>query len=160
MIKIRKGTFETNSSSTHSVSIHSKKPILQSSELIVEDDGYIHVNFDEFGWGLYSYFDQYTKLSYAVTLIGTSERFNKYFSEEISDEEVESFYNLKEFKELSDSIASYTGAKGIKVDSFKGYIDHQSLTSLDIFLSENNLDNIIDFIFSDDVELLIDDDNH
>ena len=59
MIQIRRGVFETNSSSTHSVSIsHKNSSYYDPSSLNVfidEYDNKVHVKFGEFGWEVESY---------------------------------------------------------------------------------------------------------
>lgn len=67
MKQIRRGVFETNSSSTHSVTVdHSKG--LSPNYLYVSDDGYVHAEFGEFGWEVWDYTDQETRLSYLLTM--------------------------------------------------------------------------------------------
>ena len=51
--QIRRGVFETNSSSMHSLSIHRMgiyTPIKYDD--IQDDDNMLHIEFGEFGWGL------------------------------------------------------------------------------------------------------------
>ena len=48
MRQIRNGVFETNSSSTHSVSVRCGKG-LQQNWMPVGNDGYIHASLDEIG---------------------------------------------------------------------------------------------------------------
>ena len=67
MRQIRNGVFETNSSSTHSVSVRCGKG-LQQNWMPVGNDGYIHASLDEFGWEIETYRDQDAKLSYLLTM--------------------------------------------------------------------------------------------
>ncbi len=64
MQQIRKSVFETNSSSTHSISIDSHGDI----ELITpDDDGYIYIDIGQFGWEEETHHDFATKASYLAT---------------------------------------------------------------------------------------------
>lgn len=71
MRKIRQGVFETNSSSTHSVSISKKNSSdFMDTSLVPDEDGNIVLTGGEFGWEVCSYNDAGTKANYlAVALI-------------------------------------------------------------------------------------------
>ena len=142
MRKIRY-TFETNSSSCHGLMVKAKEDI-DESYLRVRSDGCIHSQLGEFGWGYDRYDNQETKLSYALTMVAESEGFN---------EESEGF------KMISDLIKEKTGCD-LVIDSYCGYIDHQSCyPSLKDFLDDWGI-SLERFIFDGDVELIIDNDNH
>jgi hypothetical protein len=49
--QIRSGTFETNSSSVHSLVILDKKSKLNLSNLPVSSNGILKIGTGEFGWG-------------------------------------------------------------------------------------------------------------
>lgn len=179
---IRRGVFETNSSSTHTVTIVGKdkytygineKDIPEIYTDFKVDPRYnkVLVDFGEFGWGPNAYNDPMIKLSYALTMIASTECMN------ISSSNL--FFESKGFKDINDLIADKYNCKGIFIDSdidirhygsdpnshpyieIDGYIDHQSYevyNSLDDFLSEYNL-TLEDFIFNKNVVLIIKNDN-
>lgn len=180
MKQIRNNIFETNSSSTHSISISGQSVYdYQTLESMVDPaDHYIHIEFGEFGWGYDEFIDPINKLQYILTMIM-----------EIHGNELETFndfYNLDEFILVESIVTEHTeGCKGICIanddfernsyesededgnpvtkywSSFNGYIDHQSCeyVSLDDFLEDWGI-GIENFIFDENVKLIIDNDNH
>ena len=121
--KIRAGTFETNSSSMHSLIVEnfSKKfnpHKTETSSLKKDENGNLHVRLGEYGWGIEILDTQQKKLNYLVTSIVCYKWID-------SQEDLEDDYD---FMELSREICEYAGAEGIIVDNFKGeyYIDHDS----------------------------------
>lgn len=170
MKKIRYDAFENNSSSSHSLLI--KKARRMNYERIKAEpyDNLVHIEFGEFGWGIDTYYDAETKLSYAVTMIAETEEFN-------SEDE---FYQTAGMKAINELIQDKCHCNGVCVDypnfqiesytwdgetkyymSHNGYIDHQSCDykSLQDFLNCWNI-TLERFIFDDNVGLLIDNDNH
>jgi hypothetical protein len=133
MQKIRHAIFETNSSSSHSISVKD----LEISEmldtgLLPDESGYIVLTGGQFGWEWEAYNDAYTKANYcAVDQIGNRD-------------------NLEMLKKV---LREQTAAKDviIKVSTdynsdFHSYIDHDSEgTSNYAFTSEEKLR---DFIFN------------
>lgn len=185
MKQIRKNIFETNSSSTHSVSI--ANPKLNYDQLIDyvnPDDNMIHIQFGEFGWGYDEYEDAYNKLAYLLTMI-LETRKATFCRGGITT--IDEYYMLDEFILVESIVTENTpGCKGICIDNdgFKfneyddpdidikneshgyldhnGYIDHQSCEdyeSLNDFLEDWGT-NITDFIFNENIQLVIDNDNH
>ena len=77
---IRNNVFETNSSSMHSLSIRGKDNIFCPAYPL---DG----TFGEFGWGNETYSDYNDRLSYLLTAIVQSEKFDNMFFGD--DKEVE-----------------------------------------------------------------------
>ncbi len=143
MKKIRKGCFETNSSSVHSV-VYSKNGLMPS-ELEIGEDGYIHMKYGCFDTEQAEYYDQYTKLQYLLTAA--------YYLD--SSWDTGASY---EFELIEDAIKEYTGAKGIIVSEFpEPYIDHQSVPC-----GKNELvntwreDDIINFVFNKSIGLRTD----
>lgn len=127
MYQIRRGTFETNSSSTHSVSVASGSS-LHKSNLKVDDEGYIHTHLSDYGWEDYWYDSQEDRLSYLVTMLAEIIGHHPWcLSSEELKREIQAIQESIEFQELSDEIASYAGAKGLILDVEEGYIDHQSV---------------------------------
>ena len=167
MRQIRSGVFETNSSSTHSLTFIGRNNPLEKSYLRVRDDGYVHVDFGEFGWGYDRLRSQGEKLSYLCTLAACAD------SKMSSNED---FYQNPGFQAINDVIKEKCECKGLIIDTtitryvtedkatswpeFEGYIDHQSIyASLQGFLDDYGV-TIEQVIFSGGVEIIIDKDNH
>lgn len=162
--KIRKGVFETNSSSCHSISIASNAKNYMHLYPSPEDNK-IHVSFGEFGWEYERYRDPYNKLSYLLTMIMENHSY------EIKS--MDEFYELEEFKILDELIRDECGCEGIYLESdecyydkdwnrfyIDGYIDHQSMYGSVIKFLGNYGISMYDFIFDKNVCLVIDNDNH
>lgn len=142
MITIRKHTFETNSSSTHSITIYNDE--LVESELPIEDLDYdggwegndwepdcLMVELNGFcGWDDHE--SQNDRLALLCLLVCyevmdnesphclTQGEWNSYFQE---------VYESDRWKELEEEIRNYVpNAKYIRVNQYsEGYIDHDSL---------------------------------
>jgi len=175
MRKIRKNVFETNSSSTHSIHINTTGELTLDLPAFLGVDSWeqdkILVEFGEFGWEEREYNDAYTKLQYALTYVVETEARDC--------ESVNDFYKLEGFKTINDCVKEYMG-KGLKMirtdihrEEFKdsigdkhwycshnGYIDHQSVDGDINLLLEYYGITIAQFIFSPDVVLITDNDNH
>lgn len=176
MIQIRSSVFETNSSSTHSVSISRKNSnYYDASSLnffIDDDDNKVHVKFGEFGWEIESYWSPYDKLQYIVTMLVETEGNN------ITS--VDDLFKTDGFKLINDAVADYCNCDGIWIDEdmklnsytwdgkthyyidHDGYIDHQSCEdykSVQDFLDDYCLD-VTKFIFDNGVVVHTDNDNH
>lgn len=153
MKTIRRSVFETNSSSTHSISIIGKDNYQYPKQ------NTIHCEFGEYGWGYDKLNTVYEKLSYVLTMIqykiGTSENL---------EEVQESLY----YQWLSEMIKEHTGSTlevSITGDKYYdiGYIDHQSTDTLDEYWSdieEEFKSNMREIIFNDKYQIVIDNDNH
>jgi len=167
---IRRNVFETNSSSTHSISIKSGE--INNSNLFVNyEDNKVHVKFGEYGWGYDKLRTQSERLSYVCTMLVETEGKNVL--------SVDEFYNTNGFKQINDLIASKCNCDGISFGELKmenynwgdtnrvyldfdGYIDHQSCEdylNIDEFLKDWNV-TLEEFIFNDGITVIIDNDNH
>jgi hypothetical protein len=161
MKQIRRNVFETNSSSTHSISF-SKKTGLDKSELEVSMDGYIYISLGEFGWEIENYYDQRRKLSYLVTMAAMLNGCHtKWCDQDQIANKITKFMESDDFERISKEIGDYTHTNGVRLYNVEGYIDHQSCedyASLDDFLSQNDT-NILDFVFGN-VVVHTDNDNY
>lgn len=163
--QIRKSVFETNSSSMHSLTV---MPNGNMDDLIVDElENKVITEFGEFGWGEdISYRDAATKLSYLMTMII-----------ELNHDciSVEEFYKLEDFKRVNEVVSNYCHCDGIKVKSkikkyceefgkyyneHDGYVDHESVCSIDHLLTAHGKCTIEEFIFDTGIELIIDRDNY
>ena len=175
---IRKGVFETNSSSTHSVTIVGKNPgydhtltiqdLPDITELKVNEEyDKVISEFGEFGWGPDCFNSIKLKLSYALTMVAETEAKHINSSNE--------YFETVGFKMINDAIADRYHCKGVLVSSdieikkygnesyidIEGYIDHQSYeyyNSLKDFLDEYGID-IDTFLFDKNVVVFILNDN-
>jgi hypothetical protein len=139
MKNIRLNVFETNSSSTHSITISAASRGMYDT--LPVEDGEVVLSGGEFGWEWNKYNDALTKANYAMV-----------FSEN----------HPAGRKMLADVIKKQTGAKTVLFkDNNYSYIDHQSGPGeggegVKAFESEENLR---DFIFSLDSWLFTGNDN-
>lgn len=180
MKQTRKSIFETNSSSTHSVTIKNNDKYNYTDFIVDPADHYIHMTFGEFGWGYDEFIDPMTKLQYLLTLLL---EINKATFGREGITTIDEFYNLDEYILIESIVTEHVeGCKGICIydDGFKvneyegpngetrywtthnGYVDHQSCegyTSLYDFFEEWGT-GIEDFIFNEKIELVIDNDNN
>lgn len=100
----RYNVFETNSSSTHSISIAASSDGVYET-LPVDDNGVVHLRGGEFGWGWCKYRDAETKANYcAITVYDCDDKRSM----------------------LVDVIKEVTGATEVLFDLNASYIDHQS----------------------------------
>lgn len=187
MLKIRKGCFETNSSSMHSLSFTNENEILPADMepflLPTNTHGFVELGFDAYGWGWATLTSQYDKLKYLMTMIVVTEM-------AVVDDKpdaITQFVYTEGFKMLNDFVKSQglQYSKGIDIrklslklesyqcnagvtkyyvvmDDGESYIDHQShsaYSSLNNFLEKNNT-NIPDIVLNRQCWIEIDNDNH
>lgn len=156
MRTIRRGVFETNSSSMHSITISGKDNYTRK----IGVDGVINATCDEFGWGEDTFYDSHTKLSYVLTRIGQVENCNN-----LDELRQSRYFNL-----LKEMIKEYSGevleviCVGDMYDDL-GYIDHQSSDTLEeegLWVDDETQwkFNMMDFIYNSKYVLNIDNDNH
>ena len=123
--QIRLETFETNSSSIHTLQISQKH--MHKSKLKIADDGYVHVSLTQYyGKDEKDYKGQREKLTYIVTWMYI------YYGCNLED-----LFKGSSWKEFNTSFVDYigNGCKGIWIDKtmFDGdemagdYLDHQSI---------------------------------
>lgn len=174
MKQIRRNVFETNSSSSHSVSVSNITDMYSASTLRVDNDNYVHVSFGEFGWERIDYYDPYAKLSYLVTMLIETEG--------NSCKSVDDLFETDGFKLINDTVANYCKCEGIRINeddmenatwtrsdgsvetyiSHNGYIDHQSCedyNNVQAFLDDYCI-SAEDFIFNKGVSVHTDNDNY
>lgn len=104
---IRTGVFETNSSSSHSVSIaDSTKPFILET-IVPDEDGVITLTGGEYGWDYFKSNDPQEKADYAAQQF---------------------MYDQDALDLLIDVILEVTGAKRVVIaDLNHGYVDHDSV---------------------------------
>lgn len=119
----RRGVFETNSSSTHSICIADKAGVRDTLPVI---DGVCFIYPGEYGWEQEIYHDAATKASYMMTHVKTGcGRFAEDAPERAQREAM-----------LAEVVAEETGADRVEFVSNPGdeyhkwgYIDHQSIAA-------------------------------
>ena len=107
MKKIRKNTFETNSSSCHSISLAGDDKQFVFDTMLPDQFGVVTINGGEFGWEWIKFNDVETKASYAATDFQNSEA------------------NLEMLREV---IQEQTGCETVEFAFGEySYIDHESV---------------------------------
>lgn len=161
MKQIRRSVFETNSSSSHSVTILHNG--LDKNEMKIHRDGYIHTEIGEFGWEIANYLDQQDRLCYLITMLAEKNGMARWWREDESlSVKVNNLMNTPDFNRVSKEIDKYAGCKGVIIDPSEGYIDHQSHESyrtLQDFLDDYGTD-VIEFVFGKGNVVRTDNDNH
>lgn len=161
-IKIRKGVFETNSSSMHSICFDGNSNFAQYNKPICG-------RFDEFGWGYDILSTAEEKLSYVLTYLVSNYNITKNLSYKNSWNNYVNYEELlknKYFIWLNEIVKDYTGfdihlTHGIEDEA--GYIDHQSMDTISDHWSENEdkfKTKMKELIFNQAYEIIIDHDNH
>lgn len=103
---IRKGVFETNSSSSHSIALATEDKEFVLDTIYPNQDGIVTINGDEYGWEWFKHNDAETKASYAAQSFANDD------------------HQLDVLKEI---IMEQTGATNVVFSGLKdGYIDHDS----------------------------------
>jgi len=131
---VRRGVFETNSSSSHSLSLAREDQEFVLDTIYPDQNGVISIIGQEFGWGWDKYNDARTKLAYAFQ---------------------DSHENDHEL--IKRVVRKQTGATEVNFDEDSGYIDHDGVgTTADIRGGEEDMRN---FIFNKNSWLYIGNDN-
>jgi hypothetical protein len=152
MINVRCNVFETNSSSSHSITIadryYHKDNIPEELFETIEQDEYgeITLTGGEFGWSYDQYSDALTKANYAA---------------------IDSYHCPIMQQMLIEVIMEHTGCAKVVIDinfdwsvsaNAVSYIDHQSQNLTHDYFSSKEL--LKSFIFDSNYILTIDNDNH
>lgn len=125
-MKTRKEIFETNSSSTHSISICEDIKNYVMDYIEPDGDGNIILTGGSFGWAWEKFDDAKTKANYCAQAISEMEKYPK------------------EALMLAEVISEQTGANEIIFDFGYGYVDHQSEgVAFEAFSSKETLRNFI-----------------
>lgn len=167
MKQIRQGVFETNSSSTHSITIAKDGEGLMQS-WIPDDNGNITVVNDDFGWEEADYTDPSIKASYLSIYVRDWIRTKDHNKNGSKIVDIETRNKFKQI--LIDVIQTQTGAKNVELAwgeegmggyyGFNGYIDHQSVENRDYDYLFEDPELIRQFIFNSNSVLHTGNDNH
>ena len=167
---IRHSVFETNSSSTHSLSISPNSTPIHFN-LPLDAHNRILAEFGEFDWGYEELKSPLQKLSYLLTIVAVKElQYDSSVNPQILlantpgfkllDEWARGFCDGISFKNL-EMVATQYGEYGRPYIAFDGGLDHQSssfYSSLQEFLSKTNL-TIEEIILDSAIIIIIDSDN-
>ena len=146
-VQIRKGTWETNSSSTHALVVKLKKPLKLPKKAYFDLGG--------FGWEKAKYSDKDTKCCYLNTAL-----FYRYVS---YMEDKSKYYEYR--NKVIEILKSYgihsvwTDIEQIDGYSYDYYIDHCDELDTFIEIILDNPDLLIDWLFNDESLLVTDNDN-
>lgn len=156
MRQIRNNVFETNSSSSHSVSIGKRGPdesildITQYDERCNYEPGII---IDTVGFcSFYDHSTQKEKLAYVMQQIAYINGFFEIFwgRDSERDQKLQEYYDCDDFKELEREICEYTGANCLRFGDLDGYIDHDSIVYDKYELMDEIGGDYVNFIFDPD----------
>lgn len=152
--QIRKNVFETNSSSSHSLTLSAGDIEKQPFADDVLREGVYLVKKGEFGWEQEEYYRIEDKLSYLFTQV-VSEKIPQGDAEDITA----TLRGInKEFDMLCRVVQEHTGVKLLASPGSDGYIDHQSSdVGWELFHDEAQLRQ---FLFSPRSYVETDNDNH
>ena len=144
MKQIRKGVFETNSSSIHALSFDTSGR--EPSQFKLNEKKMLEIDFGSFDNSCKVYTTQYDKLSYLVTAA-------YYVAGQPYD--LDELYEHWEFGHIRDVICDYTDALDIVIlNKNEPYIDHQSIPYGNIeIVNVWDEDEVIDFVFNKYVHL-------
>ena len=160
MKKIRRSVFETNSSSTHSISLCLQEHFLDWDLFGSKKHKVVDLRPGEFGWEVESYDDWMSKASYCLTWAVMHAGVKWDDTPEVADKKVQE-YLVKEdsyLHMLKRVLEDYLDCTVEFRDMLYGYIDHQSQDVCeDVFKSEETLKQ---FIFCPKSVLCTDNDNH
>ena len=156
MRAIRRNVFETNSSSTHSVTISSNGNLESSKLEISEYDERCNwepgIIIDTVGFcGMSDHDTQEEKLAYLMQQIAyINGYFDIFWGSGNIEEQLEEYYDCDDFRELEEAICEYTGAKCLRFGDLNGYIDHDSVV-YDIYELKDEIGgDYVNFIFDPD----------
>lgn len=161
---IRRCAFETNSSSSHTVTVRGEWKSNPNSIYINSD--VITIRIQEYGWDGDPCDDFTSKIAYAMCMILMTEYPDFNYYDENCEVDHDVLESLDGYKLLLDAINKHGSCKKIiiKRNGYYypyGYIDHQSCENyncLKDFLEDWNVD-AERFLFDDDVVVWIDNDN-
>ena len=173
MLQIRRGTFETNSSSSHSFTIGVNETPEYMFPVGVTMHGVVCVTGGDFGWGYEELTDSIDKLNYVVQSLIRLDVVYK--NDPVYDQMVDradtlvtnegvvitGYTDCRDGDTLDTLLNMITEYSGVKieldlVDIYSGSIDHQSYG----LLNELNVQQLFDLVVRPDSRIIIDNDNH
>ena len=161
---IRKNTFETNSSSTHSITLCDKDCGYNTYIDNGQDyEGTLHVDLAKYGWEWKWISTPYEKLQYVLTQIAqTLCCITDYMdtNEDDEDEAREEIYQSDDFQTILYYVKKNTDFDTIEIGDLDGHIDHGSyVNTLYELCDETGCDSIEDFLFNSSIKIRQGNDN-
>ena len=169
-ISIRRNVFETNSSSSHSLSLCSGSDC-ENKYLCCDKNNVVITSPGEYGWNGPTLCSPDERLSYIITMVFEQYSDEPYLTKKEGSRflvyDVNKIMETPEFKEIEKCIVENTEYTGLKFDQDfydpdYAYIDHQSFSddyeSYKDFLDYYNL-TLTDFLFDDKYQVIITNDN-
>jgi len=164
--KLRKGIFETNSSSTHSLVIDRHSSLINKPDFEIiegwDNEAYVRAESGQFGWEIELYTEPRALLSYLATSIINEHHYCKTSKEELKQKVSDAVYKVTGYYVKFDDDLYEEGLINVKYENMVykyGYIDHQSFDQPTKVL-EGTQQDIIDYLFRTDSYLKTDNDNH
>lgn len=167
MKQIRRNVFETNSSSSHSISLCSRTRAKNNMEISEYDPNYngqnvLYVDLEGFCSDAV-YTKQSEKLAYAIMQLASI--LGMYYEVIDGNEEQRNcFYETEEFQDFEEEICTHIRDCGQKCDLVRlspytdGYIDHDSRfyneDDAAWYLGDYSIGTLVDLIFSEDSEII------
>lgn len=141
--QIRKNVFETNSSSSHSLTMSKGDLTAQPFAKDVLRAGRVYLSKHEYGWEWHRYYGAHAKADYLFTQIFESDTIPSGKPESITQTLRE---DNEKFDMLCRVIEEHTGVKVYVEPGTRGYVDHDSHgVGMELFESEKKLHQ---FLFS------------
>ena len=160
---VRRFTFETNSSSTHSISICDKNCCYDTNIDNGEDYGeLLHIDLAKYDWGWKWISTPYEKLQYVLTQIAQTVGCTEDLLEltDDKDEARNEIYESHDFQTVLYYVKKNTSFTKIEIRNLDGYIEHGSyVNTLYELCDEANCDSIEDFIFNPSIKIRQGNDN-
>lgn len=163
MISVRRQTFETNSSSTHSITVIDDtlvKSELYEDPCLCYDSAWegsencwcdcIAIDLCGFcGWDDHESQEERLALV-ALQIIHNLGYYPHCTSRKEWNEMMAEVYESEQWKELEEEICNYTGAKHLRLNQYtEGYIDHDSVyDSWKDLLDYNGFSCVVDYVFA------------
>lgn len=156
---IRSRTFETNSSSSHSLCLS------EQQDFKFNEPKELEIKFGDFGWGYDVLTNPEEKLSYLLT---AAQYFNGW-------EDISSIEYIKEFRDKLQHMLDGTNVYLSDIDERImntsvwgypfGYIDHQSVGECEAsgevyYYALESTENLLNYLFNNEIRVIIDNDNH
>lgn len=143
--QIRKNVFETNSSSSHSLTMSKGDLTAQPFDKAVLREGRVYLSKHEYGWEWHRYYGTHSKADYLFTQLFESDTIPSGKPESVTRTLRE---ENEKFDMLCRVIEEHTGVKVYVEPGTSGYVDHDSHgVGVELFDSEKKLHQ---FLFSPD----------
>ena len=153
-IQIRQNVFETNSSSSHSLTLGQGNLVVPPLSREVAREGVLEVSLGEYGWGYEHFYDFASKVSYLITQVATILGVNYSLDEADARAKLEADSRMKRLRAV---VLDFTGVE-LRVSEERGYIDHQSVGICnDVF---DDVEALRRLLFDETSCITTDNDNH